>query len=59
MKVLLLNLWRIIDSKGGTEKVFFSMANELNRRGINVVAVGFENKVGEVWGFVKEIMIML
>ena len=46
MKILLLNLWRVIDSKGGTEKVFFNMSNELTRRGNKVVSVGLQNKVG-------------
>ena len=46
MKVLLLNLWRVIDSKGGTEKVFFNMANELTKRGYEVVALGLHNKEG-------------
>lgn len=46
-KVLLLNLWRIINSKGGTEKVFCNMANALSERGYEVVAVGFENKEGK------------
>lgn len=44
MKVFLLDLWRVINSKGGTEKVFFSMANALDERGYEVVAVGLDNK---------------
>lgn len=46
MKVLLLNLWRVINSKGGTEKVFFDMANALTKFNYNVAAVGFDNNVG-------------
>lgn len=46
MKVLLLNLWRVINSKGGTEKVFFDMANALTKLNYNVAAVGFDNNVG-------------
>lgn len=46
MKILLLNLWRVINSKGGTEKVFFNMANALTKLNYNVVAVGFDNNVG-------------
>lgn len=46
MKVLLLDLWRTIESKGGTEKVFFSMANALDERGYDVIAVGMDNTVG-------------
>lgn len=35
--VLLVNSWRVIKAKGGTEKVFCNLANALNRRGYSVV----------------------
>lgn len=44
---MLVNYWRVIDSLGGAEKVFFNMANELVNRGYEVVAVGMEDKVGK------------
>ena len=47
VKVLLLDLWRVINSKGGTEKVFFSMANALADRGYDITAVGLDNTVGK------------
>ena len=34
--VVLLNLWRVVGSKGGTEKVFCDMANALHNRGYDV-----------------------
>lgn len=39
MKILLVNLWRVVNAKGGTEKVFCNMANELARRGHTVKAI--------------------
>ena len=47
MKILLVDLWRVINSIGGTEKVFFSMANALADRGYNVTAVELDNTVGK------------
>ncbi|WP_293727931.1 glycosyltransferase [uncultured Phascolarctobacterium sp.] len=47
MKILLINLWPVIDSKGGTEKVFFNMANALSEKGNEVVALACENKIGK------------
>lgn len=46
MKILLINLWPVIDSKGGTEKVFFDMANAFASKGHNVVALACDNKLG-------------
>lgn len=46
MKIMLLYLDRIINSKGGMDKVFCSMSNALVKLGYNVVAVGFEDKIG-------------
>ena len=44
MKILLLNTWRVINSKDGTEKVFCNMANALVESGHRVLAVACENK---------------
>ena len=44
MKILLLNLWGVMDSKGGTEKVFFDMAAALADRNYDVTALVLENK---------------
>lgn len=46
MNITLINTWRVIDAKGGTEKVFCDMANELSRRGHNVTAICCDNKDG-------------
>lgn len=46
VKVLLLNFFRIIDAKGGAEKVFTSMGNTLYEKGHEVILVAFENKEG-------------
>jgi len=46
MKVLLVNLWRMIDAKGGAEKVFCNMANAMAERGFEVVGVCVDNKKG-------------
>ena len=39
MRVALVNLGRVNNAYGGTEKVFFDMANNLSRRGHEVVAI--------------------
>ena len=44
MKILLLNLWGVMDGKGGTEKVFFDMAGALAERNHDVTALVLENK---------------
>ncbi|MFR4148351.1 MAG: glycosyltransferase [Sutterella wadsworthensis] len=46
MNITLVNTWRVIDSKGGTEKVFCDMANELSRRGYDVTAICHDPKIG-------------
>lgn len=45
MKILLLNLWGVMDGKGGTEKVFFDMAAALADRNYDVTALVLENKI--------------
>lgn len=44
--VLLVNSWRVINAKGGTEKVFCNLANALNRRGYSVVMLCCDPKQG-------------
>lgn len=46
IKVLLLNVGRVIGAKGGAEKVFCDMANALSERGMDVYAVCCEEKEG-------------
>lgn len=46
MKILLLNLWRVINSKGGAEKVFFNMANALAERGNDIIILALDGKEG-------------
>lgn len=47
MKILLVDLWRVIKYKGGAEKVFFDMANTMSRRGHNVTALGLQDAEGK------------
>nr|WP_304257674.1 glycosyltransferase [Phascolarctobacterium succinatutens] len=49
MKILLFNLLPMIDAKGGAEKVFCNMANEMVERGHEVVGVCLENKEGKLF----------
>ena len=37
--VVLVNVWRVVNAKGGTEKVFCDMANALVKRGYEVTAL--------------------
>lgn len=46
VRILEINFWPVINSVGGAERVFCSMANELTERGHFVSAVCFENKIG-------------
>lgn len=43
---MLVNFWRVVDSKGGTEKIFCNMANEFSSRGHEIMAVYCEKKEG-------------
>ena len=45
-KILLLNLWRVNNATGGTEKVFFEMANNLDRLGYQVFCVSYDTGEG-------------
>lgn len=51
MKIMLFYYGILIESKGGLEKVFCSMANELVERGYEVAAVGFDNRKDGMPGF--------
>lgn len=37
--MVLVNIWPMINSRGGTEKVFCEMANEFSRRGYKITAI--------------------
>lgn len=43
MQVLLLTFWRVLNSKGGAEKVFFDMAAALSQKGLEVTALALDN----------------
>ena len=47
-KVVLINLWRVINAYGGAEKVFFSLANELALRGYDVTAIASDSSHGVI-----------
>lgn len=47
MNITLVHTWRVINAKGGTEKVFCDMANALSNRGHNVTAIFFDQQTGE------------
>ena len=46
MRIALVNLGRVNNAFGGTEKVFFDMANNLSRRGHEVVAIVYDTHRG-------------
>lgn len=50
MKIMLVNTWRVINAKGGTERVFSEMSNALSRFGHTVLAVCDDKHKG-VLGF--------
>lgn len=45
--VVLVDTWRVINAKGGTEKVFCEMANALADRGYEVTAICHDENVGQ------------
>jgi glycosyltransferase involved in cell wall biosynthesis len=47
MKIVLLNTWRVTNSRGGAETVFVQMANALCDRGYDVTAVAFDLNRGK------------
>ena len=44
--VVLVDIWRVVNAKGGTEKVFCEMANELTQRGYRVTAICHDENQG-------------
>lgn len=46
LNIALVNAWRVVNAKGGTEKVFCAMANALVRRGHRITAVCLDQKEG-------------
>ena len=47
MRVVLVNLGPTIESRGGVERIFISMANELVGKGHRVTALCFDAKIGK------------
>lgn len=45
--VLLVNSWRVVEAKGGTEKVFCDLANALTERGFSVTMLCCDSKKGQ------------
>ena len=45
--VVLLNLWRVVNAKGGTEKVMCEMANALNHLGYEVTVICHDEHTGK------------
>ena len=45
--IVLLNLWRVINAKGGTEKVFIQMAKALDKLGFEVSAIFYDENCNE------------
>ncbi len=44
--VVLVNSWRVVNAKGGTEKVFCELANALNKRGFFVTMLFCDSQCG-------------
>ena len=47
LNIVLINTWRLINAKGGTEKVFCDMANGLAARGHHVTAICHDKEEGK------------
>ena len=45
-QVVLVDIWRVVNAKGGTEKVFCEMANGLTQRGYKVTAICHDENQG-------------
>lgn len=45
--IVLVDIWRVVNAKGGTEKVFCEMANELTKRGYKVTAICHDENQGD------------
>ena len=46
LHVVLIDVWRVVNAKGGAEKVFCDMANALARKGFEVSAICFDENAG-------------
>ena len=46
MRILLLNTYRVVNAKGGTEKVFCDLANAMAEKGHEVFAVCLDENQG-------------
>lgn len=46
LHVVLIDVWRVVNAKGGTEKVFCDMANALASQGFEVSAICFDENKG-------------
>lgn len=58
-RIVLLNLWNMVNSKGGAEKVFCNMANELSKRGAHVYGLIYEEKSGQpAFPLAKEVQLI-
>ena len=44
--IVLVDTWRVVNAKGGTEKVFCEMANALVERGYKVTAICHDENIG-------------
>lgn len=47
LNITLVNTWRVVNAKGGTEKVFCDMANAFVQRGHNVTAICLDENQGQ------------
>ena len=54
MRILMVNLWKMINSAGGAEKVFCEMPNMLSERGHSVTAIAFDKNKGKPFYAVNE-----
>ena len=45
--IVLVDTWRVVNAKGGTEKVFCEMANALVQRGYNITAICHDENQGK------------
>lgn len=52
--IVLVDTWRVVNAKGGTEKVFCSMANELTDRGYTVTTICHDPTQGKPGFELKE-----
>lgn len=53
LNIALVTLWRVNNSSGGTEKVFFDMADNLARRGHHVICLANDSAKGKPFFYVN------